>query len=125
MATPFFNGRRNIKGFGFGSSFVNWLRTNIVPLVKSGGKYIGRKLLEGSSKAATDILQQGVKPGQAFKSRMREVGDEIFQTAKSRITGRGKKRKKNIKIKPVKRAKKKPTKKKPNKKKKTKLSTVF
>ncbi|CAF4043619.1 unnamed protein product [Rotaria magnacalcarata] len=72
MASPYFTGRRYIKGYGFGSTLLNWLRTNIVPLVKSGGKYLGSKLIEGGSKAAIDILQDDVKPSQAFKQRMNE-----------------------------------------------------
>ncbi|CAF3699597.1 unnamed protein product [Rotaria socialis] len=128
MASPYFTGRRYIKGYGFGSTLLNWLRTNIVPLVKSGGKYLGSKLIEGGSKAALDILQDDVKPGQAFKQRMNEVGKDIFQTAKRKLlTGKGQKHS-GIKKKPKpakKPIKKKKTDKPVKKKKKMNNSTVF
>lgn len=109
--STFFAGRNRLRGHGWGSTFANWLRTNVVPLLKTGAKYLGKQLISGTSAAATDILE-GTKPSDAFKTRIKEVGKDVFTTAKKKLTGRGKKRK-------VKRGKKK------GKRKKTTHKSVF
>lgn len=88
----FFKGRNQLRGHGFGSVFSSWLRSNILPLVKSGAKYVGRQLLSGTANVAGDILA-GTKPSDAVRTRLKEVGKDIFTRGVGKLTGRGKKRK--------------------------------
>lgn len=98
----YFKGRNiiqghSLRGYGFGSVFSGWLRSNILPLLKSGAKYVGKQLLTGSVGAAGDILSGSKKPREAIRSRMQQVGKDIFATASSKLRGeggRGKRKKK-------------------------------
>lgn len=100
--STFYTGRNRLRGFGWGSQLSSWLRTNIVPMLKTGAKYLGKHLIAGTSHAATDILE-GVKPKDAFKHHIKQVGRDIFNETKQKLAGRGimkarrRKRKKRVK----------------------------
>ena len=93
-----FRGRRTLRGNGLGGVF-SWLKRISLPLLKQVGGYLGSKLLNTGGNIISDV-QSGIEPIDSLKSRVKETGNEIMQTAKGKarkvrklLTGRGKKKK--------------------------------
>ena len=82
-------------GYGLGSIFASIFR-RAVPIVKRGMTYLGRKAVEGAVSTARDVLT-GENLRSAARRNFHKSGNDILDTgykyAKSRMTGRGMKRK--------------------------------
>lgn len=96
--------------------FSSWLRSNILPLLKSGAKYAGKQLLFGTANAAKDVIE-GAKPSEAIRVRMKDVGRDILSKTTAKLRGEGGRGPAKRKCKRLAKKKKKASK---NKKKKTK-----
>lgn len=94
MTTPMnvFRGSRYQKGHGLGSLFSSLLR-GALPLLKSGAKYVGKRVLSTGMKTAGDIIR-GENPKTAFKKRLLMEGEDILDDV-SRFTKK-RKRKRNM-----------------------------
>ena len=79
-----FRGRRVQRGHGFGSIFASLFR-RALPILKRGGKYLGKKALRAGSGVLEDI-ERGYKVKGAVKRRPRMTASKIADDVK-RYTG--------------------------------------
>jgi len=72
------------RGHGIGS-FLGGLFRRIIPLLKQGARAVGKEALRSGINAATDIMDAGVHPREAFKTRLRESGQNLKRKAEEKI----------------------------------------
>lgn len=94
---PYFSGPASQRGYGFGSIFSGLLRSAL-PIFKSVGKNVGRRVLKTGMKVAGDVVQ-----GENFKESLKNrTGEEIGTLARKldnypRVTSNRASRKKSTK----------------------------
>lgn len=130
LSTIFLCLNSSLTGYGVGS-ILGGLFRHILPLIKRGGKAIGKELLNTSMNVINDVSDAGISLKEAVKARGREGVSNLKRKAISKLGGDGikiggliKKRKKNQSskgsTKPKTSKKRAQTKKKATKRKKTK-----
>lgn len=77
-------GSPNQRGHGIGS-FLGGLFRRIIPLLKQGARVVGKEALRSGVNVATDILDSGMHPKEAFKTRLRESGENLKRKAEEKI----------------------------------------
>lgn len=77
-------GSPNQRGHGIGS-FLGGLFRRIIPLLKNGARAVGKEALRAGVNVATDIMDSGVRPREAFKTRLRESGENLKRKAEEKI----------------------------------------
>jgi hypothetical protein len=104
--------RRRQRGHGIGSVLSRLFRS-FIPLIKKGGRYLGRQGLKTGVNIANDLLT-GVAPRQAFKERGQSLKKKIKKDIATKMTnilsgkgGRRRHRKSKVKRIMVKKTKKK------------------
>lgn len=78
-------GSPNQRGHGIGS-FLGGLFRRIIPLLKQGARTVGKEALRSGINAATDIMESGIHPREAFKTRLRESGENLKRKAEEKIS---------------------------------------
>ena len=76
---PYFSGARTQQGYGLGNLFSS-IAESVLPLVKSGAKAVGKKILQGVD-FASDVLN-GKNAKQAAIDRAKSAGSNLLQAAK-------------------------------------------
>lgn len=77
-------GSPNQRGHGIGS-FLGGLFRRIIPLLKQGARTVGKEALRAGVNVASDVLDSGVHPREAFKTRLRESGQNLKRKAQEKI----------------------------------------
>lgn len=77
-------GSPNQRGHGIGS-FLGGLFRRIIPLLKQGARTVGKEALRSGVNVANDILDKGMQPREAFKTRLRESGVNLKRKAEEKI----------------------------------------
>lgn len=77
-------GSPNQRGHGIGS-FLGGLFRRIIPLLKQGARVVGKEALRSGINVANDILENGARPKEAFKTRLRESGENLKRKAEEKI----------------------------------------
>lgn len=77
-------GSPNQRGHGIGS-FLGGLFRRIMPLLKQGARTVGKEALRSGINVANDILDKGMHPREAFKTRLRESGTNLKRKAEEKI----------------------------------------
>lgn len=77
-------GSPNQRGHGIGS-FLGGLFRRIIPLLKRGARAVGKEALRSGINAANDIMETGMHPKEAFKTRLRESGENLKRKAEEKI----------------------------------------
>lgn len=77
-------GSPNQRGHGIGS-FLGGLFRRIIPLLKHGARAVGREALRSGINVASDIMDTGMQPREAFKTRLRESGENLKRKAEEKI----------------------------------------
>lgn len=72
------------RGHGIGS-FLGGLFHRIIPLLKQGARAVGKEALRAGVNVASDIMDNGVQPREAFKTRLRESGTNLQRKAEEKI----------------------------------------
>ena len=72
---PVFRGARTQSGYGLGSMLKGMLRSAI-PLIKEGGKYLGKKALQTGINVAQDVLD-GKNVKRATSSNLKEMARNV------------------------------------------------
>lgn len=78
-------GSPNQRGHGIGS-FLGGLFRRIIPLLKQGARTVGKEALRSGINMATDIMDSGIHPREAFKTRLRESGENLKRKAEEKIS---------------------------------------
>lgn len=78
-------GSPNQRGHGIGS-FLGGLFRRIIPLLKQGARTVGKEALRSGMNVATDIMESGIHPREAFKTRLRESGENLKRKAEEKIS---------------------------------------
>lgn len=77
-------GSPNQRGHGIGS-FLGGLFRRIIPLLKQGARTVGKEALRAGVNVASDVLDSGMHPREAFKMRLRESGETLKRKAQEKI----------------------------------------
>lgn len=77
-------GSPNQRGHGIGS-FLGGLFRRIIPLLKQGARTVGKEALRSGINVANDVLDKGIHPREAFKTRLRESGTNLKRKAEEKI----------------------------------------
>lgn len=77
-------GSPNQRGHGIGS-FLGGLFRRIIPLLKQGAQTVGKEALRSGVNIVNDIVESGVRPKEAFKTRLRESGQNLKHKAEEKI----------------------------------------
>lgn len=77
-------GSPNQRGHGIGS-FLGGLFRRIIPLLKQGARTVGKEALRSGMNVASDIIDNGIHPREAFKTRLRESGENLKRKAEEKI----------------------------------------
>lgn len=77
-------GSPNQRGHGIGS-FLGGLFRRIIPLLKQGARTVGKEALRAGVNVASDVLDSGMHPREAFKTRLRESGQNLKRKAEEKI----------------------------------------
>lgn len=77
-------GAPNQRGHGIGS-FLGGLFRRIIPLLKQGARTVGKEALRAGVNVASDVLDSGIHPREAFKTRLRESGESLKRKAEEKI----------------------------------------
>lgn len=77
-------GSPNQRGHGIGS-FLGGLFRRIIPLLKQGARTVGKEALRSGINMASDVVNSGVQPGEAFQTRLRESGQNLKRKAEEKI----------------------------------------
>ena len=88
---PVFRGARMQRGYGLGSMLKGLLRTAI-PIVKSGGKFLGKKALQAGMDVVRDVAN-GKSLSSATTSNLKKIGREMTTRALRGTRKKGVKRK--------------------------------
>lgn len=78
-------GSPNQRGHGIGS-FLGGLFRRIIPLLKHGARAVGKEALRSGVSMASDIMDSGMHPREAFKTRLRESGENLKRKAEEKIS---------------------------------------
>lgn len=78
-------GSPNQRGHGIGS-FLGGLFRRILPLLKQGARAVGKEAVRTGINVATDIMDSGVRPKEAFKTRLRESGENLKRKAEEKLS---------------------------------------
>lgn len=78
-------GSANQRGHGIGS-FLGGLFRRIIPLLKQGARAVGKEALRSGMNMATDIMDSGIHPREAFKTRLHESGENLKRKAEEKIS---------------------------------------
>ena len=93
-----FRGYKMQRGYGLGGFFAKLMR-GALPLLKTGSKYVGEKMLKTGVSTLRDAME-GVNPRTALKRRIADVSDEMLDDVKRKIrrkmSGNGIRKKKKI-----------------------------
>lgn len=73
------------RGHGIGS-FLGGLFRRIIPLLKQGARAVGKEALRAGVTVASDIMDNGIQPREAFKTRLRESGANLTRKAEEKIS---------------------------------------
>lgn len=97
---PYYRGVSFQKGYGIGGFFRRMFRAAFPFLMKST-KTIGKEALRAGSRVATDVLLDGQNFGEAVRTRAKESGKTLAQSAIDKVqsmVGKGRyKRKRKVK----------------------------
>lgn len=77
-------GSPNQRGHGIGS-FLGGLFRRIIPLLKQGARTVGKEALRSGINMASDVVNSGVQPREAFETRLRESGQNLKRKAEEKI----------------------------------------
>lgn len=77
-------GSPNQRGHGIGS-FLGGLFRRIIPLLKQGARTVGKEALRTGINVASDVMDSGLHPREAFKTRLRESGQNLKRKAEEKI----------------------------------------
>lgn len=77
-------GSPNQRGHGIGS-FLGGLFRRIIPLLKQGARAVGKEALRSGINVASDVMDSGIHPREAFKARLRESGENLKRKAEEKI----------------------------------------
>ena len=72
------------RGHGIGS-FLGGLFRQVLPLVKQGFRTLGREALKTGANIANDVAINDIPLKEAFKSRIRETGENFKRKAEEKI----------------------------------------
>lgn len=97
----FYVGAPYQKGHGIGS-FLGGLFRRVLPLFTRGTKVVGKELLRAGMNFVDDVTNKDIPPGDAFKSRLRESGENLKRKAEDKLnslmSGSGYKYRKSAKM---------------------------
>lgn len=80
-----------MKGRGLGNIFARIFRSSI-PYLKSIGRYAKNQLLEATGNVVND-MKSGMNVREAFKKNVKTTKNKILNDIRSKMSGRGSKRK--------------------------------
>lgn len=84
---PYFAGARLQRGHGIGGLFKS-LGAALLPVLKSGGKFLGKQLLSTGAKVASDVLK-GRNVGASLRRRGKEGLRQTLTSATRAIKRKG------------------------------------